>query len=328
MQAPAEPLGPRRSSPLVRRIAREQGVDLSRVAGTGLAGRITRRDIEAFLDTPGAMLTPPVIGMGMGMGMGVGAPREPAHLEFGRLETKTTGGAETLDGVPVRRERMTKMRTLIAEHMARSVRTSPHVTTIFEIDMHRIIATRERLKQQFAEREGFNLTFSHFITWAAVQAIKKHPVVNVSVDGEDILWKDQINVGVAVAIQTGLIVPVIKDAGDLDVLGIARRLNDLATRARSKRLTPEDVQGGTFSITNPGVWGSIVSSPIINQPQVAILSVGAIVKRPAVVDDQITVRPLCQIGLTFDHRVVDGEGGATYLATLKELLETFDKPVL
>jgi pyruvate/2-oxoglutarate dehydrogenase complex dihydrolipoamide acyltransferase (E2) component len=220
------------------------------------------------------------------------------------------------------------MRALIAEHMARSVRVSPHVTTVFEIDMHRVAKVREAHKDAFQAREGVGLTFTAFFAWAAVQAIKRFPIVNVSIDDEDILWKDQINLGVATAIETGLIVPVIKNAGELNLTGIAKRLGDLAARARSKKLSPEDVQGGTFSITNPGMFGSLVSAPIINQPQVAILSVGAIVKRPVVIDDMIAVRPLCQVGLTFDHRVVDGEGGARYLACLKESLETFDAAAL
>jgi 2-oxoglutarate dehydrogenase E2 component (dihydrolipoamide succinyltransferase) len=242
--------------------------------------------------------------------------------------TKRDGNRETLDGVPVRRERMSKMRALIAEHMVRSVRTSPHVTTVFEIDMHRVSQIRTKAQAAFTAREGFGLTYTPFFVYAAVQALKRYPIVNVSVDGDDILWKDQINIGVAVAIEQGLIVPVIRDAGTLNVLGISRRINDLATRARTKKLLPEDVQGGTFSITNPGMFGSIVSTPIINQPQVAILSVGAIVKRPVVINDLIGVRPLVQVGLTFDHRVVDGEGGARFLAHLKETLENFDESSL
>ncbi len=307
----------RRSSPLVRKMASDLGIDLDLVSGSGLHGRITKADLEDF--RRGAHAAAPVA---------VPAQKVPAHLEYGRLETKKEGGKELLDGVVVRREKMSKMRGLIAEHMVRSVRTSPHVTTIFEIDMHKVVQAREAKKAEFSAREGFNLTYTPFFVYAATQAIRAHPVVNVSIDGEDILWKDEINVGVAVAIESGLIVPVIRNAGALDFLGVARALNDLATRARSKKLTPDDVQGGTFSITNPGMFGSIVSSPIINQPQVAILSIGAIIKRPVVIGDDITVRPLVQLGLTFDHRVVDGEGGAKYLATLKQVLETFDASVI
>ena len=297
-----------RSSPLVRKMARAESIDLTHVPGTGLHGRITMRDIEAVLASP-AVPT---------------AKAQVAPSTVSGLVTKRDGDRETLEGVSVRRERMSKMRTLIAEHMVRSVRTSPHVTTIFEIDMHRVTQVRAKAQAAFKAREGFGLTYTPFFVHAAVQAIKRFPIVNVSVDGDDILWKDQINIGVAVAIEQGLIVPVIRDAGTLNVLGIARRINDLATRARSKKLLPDEVQGGTFSITNPGMFGSLVSSPIINQPQVAILSIGAIIKRPVVINDLIGVRPLVQIGLTFDHRVVDGEGGARYLAYLKEVLENFD----
>lgn len=304
-----------RSSPLVRKMAKAANVDLSQVAGSGLAGRITKTDLQAHQAAPRSSGSAPVA-------------RGPAHLEMGRVETKSDGARETLDGVEVRREKMSKMRGLIAEHMVRSVRTSPHVTTVFEIDMHRVVKLREKHKAAFQTREGVNLTYTHFFLHAAVQAIKRHPVVNVSVDGEDILWKDAINIGCAVAIDTGLIVPVIKNAQELSLTGIAKRLSDLTVRARSKKLQPDDVQGGTFSVTNPGMFGSIVSAPIINQPQVAILSIGAIIKRPVVIDDLIGIRPLVQVGLTFDHRVVDGEGGARYLATLKELLESYDESAL
>jgi 2-oxoglutarate dehydrogenase E2 component (dihydrolipoamide succinyltransferase) len=309
--------GPIKSSPLVRKIAESNSVDLSYVAGSGLLGRITKTDIEAFIKqgpAPAGHSSQPAAFSG------------PLHLEHGYLEIKKTDGLETLEGVPVRREKMSKMRSLIAEHMVRSVRTSPHVTTVFEIDLHRVVQAREKNRAAFQEKEGFNLSFTPFFVWAAVQAIKEHPVVNVSVDGEDILWKDDINMGVAVALEKGLLVPVIKKAGELNFVGIARRMNDLVVRARTKKLTPDDVQGGTFSITNPGMFGSIVSSPIINQPQVAIMSIGAIIKRPVVIEDMIAVRPLVQIGLTFDHRVVDGEGGARYLSALKNHLETFDEP--
>jgi 2-oxoglutarate dehydrogenase E2 component (dihydrolipoamide succinyltransferase) len=299
-----ETSGSSRSSPLVRKMARALQVDLAQVTGTGLLGRITKRDFEAYqAKTPTASAS--------------GVPADSG------LSLLKDGGIQTLDGVPVRREKMSRMRMLIAEHMVRSVRTSPHVTTIFEIDMHRVVKLREKCRAQFASREGFNLTYTPFFVYAAIQAIKHVPAVNCSVDGDDILWKDQINIGVAVAIASGLIVPVIRNAGELSVLGVAQRLHALAERARSKKLLPEDVQGGTFSITNPGMFGSLVSMPIINQPQVAILSIGAIIKRPVVIDDLIGIRPLVQIGLTFDHRVVDGEGGARYLAFLKQTLEQF-----
>ena len=303
-----------KSSPLVRKIAKEESINLAEIVGTGLHGRITKRDLETAI-ARGPSSAP------------ITSSQSQRSMEA-PLVTKKDGAIETLEGVPVRRERMSKMRALIAEHMVRSVRTSPHVTTIFEIDMHRVTTARAKAQAGFKSREGFGLTFTPFFVHAAVQAIKKFPIVNVSVDGDDILWKDQINIGVAVAIESGLIVPVIRDAGSLNVTGIARRVNDLATRARTKKLVPEDVQGGTFSITNPGMFGSLVSAPIINQPQVAILSVGAIIKRPVVIDDLIGIRPMVQVGLTFDHRVVDGEGGARFLAYFKEVLEEFDESAI
>jgi pyruvate dehydrogenase E2 component (dihydrolipoamide acetyltransferase) len=297
--------GPQRSSPLVRKIARERNIDLRMVPGTGLNGRITRRDIDGFV--PQVMAVQPSLAQ-----------------ERVKLETRLVDGVELLEGVPVRREKMTKMRKLTAAHMERSVRTSPHVTTVFEIDLKKVTDIREQHKDSFAKREGFNLTYTAFFIHAAVQAIKQHPIINVSVDGEEILFKDQINVGCAVAVPTGLIVPVIKRAGDLNLASTARALNDLVQRARNSQLKPDDVVGGTFTITNPGGWGSITSNPIISQPQVAILSIGAIVKRPVVIEnDQIVIRPMVMIGLTFDHRVIDGEGGAKYLATLKQILESW-----
>jgi pyruvate dehydrogenase E2 component (dihydrolipoamide acetyltransferase) len=297
--------GPQRSSPLVRKIARERSIDLRLVAGTGLNGRITKRDIESFV--------PPSIGI-----------QSQAAQERVKLDTRIVDGVELLEGVPVRREKMSKMRKLTAAHMERSVKTSPHVTTVFEIDLKKVTDIREKHKEAFAQREGFNLTYTAFFIHAAVQAIKQHPIINVSVDGEEILFKDQINVGCAVAVPTGLIVPVIKRAGDLSLASTARALNDLVQRARNSQLKPDDVVGGTFTITNPGGWGSITSNPIISQPQVAILSIGAIVKRPVVIEnDQIAIRPMVMIGLTFDHRVIDGEGGAKYLATLKQILESW-----
>ena len=299
-----------RSSPLVRKIAREHSVDLTRVAGSGMAGRITKRDIEDFMMRGPSQNGP------------AAAPGYAAPISD-RLKTDVSGGKETLEGVVVRREKMSKIRKLTAEHMLRSVRVSPHVTTTFEIDLHKVVAIREQHKKAFEAREGFNLTYTHFFIHAAVEAIKLHPIINCSVDGDEILHKDDINVGCAVALESGLIVPVIKRAQDLNLTGVARKLNDLVTRARTKKLQPDDVRGGTFSITNPGGWGSITSNPIINQPQVAILGIGAVVKRPVVVDDAITIRPMVMISLTFDHRVVDGEGGAKYLATLRNLLESY-----
>lgn len=301
-----------RSSPLVRRIAREMNLNLGAVAGRGVAGRITKKDVLTFLDQ---------------VRQETGLAANTNGHDSG-LKTTTVDGQEYLDGVKVRREKMSKMRELIAEHMVRSVRTSPHVTTTFEMDMHHMVSLREKTQDQFLKKNGFKLTFTHMIAHAAVQAIKRNPIVNVSVDGTDILHKTDINLGVAVAIESGLIVPVIKKANDMTLTQIAKATNELVARARSKKLNPDDVQGGTFSITNPGLFGSLNSQPIINQPQVAIMSVGAIIKRPVVINDDIAIRPLIQIGLTFDHRVVDGEGGAKFLADLQKIIESYDETLL
>lgn len=305
-----------RSSPLVRKMARDLGIDLRRVPGSGLSGRITKSDILAWQQNPLAH-------------MPAGQPAAEAPL-LARVSTQNNNGIETLEGVPVRREKMTKMRRLIAEHMVESVRTSPHVTTAFEIDLQKVVEIREAHKKSFAEREGFNLTFTPFLIKAAVEAIKKYPVVNVSVDGDEVLWKDSINIGCAVALGAegggGLIVPVIKNCETKSLRDVCKNLNDLATRARSKKLQADEVIGGTFSVTNPGGWGSIMSNPIINQPQVAMLGIGAIVKRPVVIEnDKIVVRPMMIASLTFDHRVIDGEGGAMWLAEYKRLLENWSE---
>jgi len=317
-----------RSSPLVRKIARDLNINLGYVPGSGLHGRITKIDLDGYIAC-GAHHRQAAAHAGNSAASGLAhanafAPPE-ALGKSPRVQTQIIDGVECLEKNPVRREKMTKMRRLIAEHMVESVRVSPHVTTVFEIDLNRVFEIREKHRAAFEAREGFKLTYTPFFIHAAVEAIKQHPIVNVSLDGDDILWKEDINVGCAVALGNGLIVPVIKKAQDLNLTGIARRLNDLASRARNKKLLPEDVQGGSFSITNPGGFGSLTSNPIINQPQVAILGIGAVVKRPVVIDDAITIRPMMLISLTFDHRVVDGEGGATYLATLKKILENYSE---
>ncbi len=327
--SPSDFVAPRdgaKSSPLVRKMARDSGIDLTSVRGTGLMGRITKQDLLIHMDHP-VPATIPATTM-------VTAPSQTkapvpvptdSNGDLGRLSTTFVDGVEYLEGVPVRREKMGRMRSLIAKHMVESVRISPHVTTVFEIDLHKVVKIRERHMNAFQQREGFKLTYTPFFIHAAVEALKKFPELNVSVDGDDVLYKKDINMGCAVAIESGLIVPVIKKAGELSLLGIARRLNDLVTRARNKKLTPDDVQGGTFSITNPGGYGSLTSNPIISQPQVAIMGIGTVVKRPVVVEnDMIAIRPMILISLTFDHRVVDGEGGAKYLATLKNILENYD----
>lgn len=313
------PLSSPLSSPLVRKVAQDRNINLHEIPGSGLGGRIVLKDLDSLPPSPSIALPP------SSLTHHSIAPLPPL------LTKRGDDGRETLEGVPIRREKMSKMRSLIAEHMVRSVKTSPHVTTVFEMDLHNIATLRERHQETIKKREGFGLSYTAFFAYVAAKTIKKFPIVNVSVDGDQILWKDSINLGIAVAIESGLIVPVIRNAGDLNILGIARQIQQLAQKARNKKLSLEDVQGGTFSITNPGMFGSLVSAPIINQPQVAILSIGAIIKRPVVIaiptatgfQDTIAIRPLVQIGLTFDHRVIDGEGGARYLAAFKESLEGF-----
>ena len=313
-----------RSSPLVRKMARDLNINLGYVPGSGLHGRITKIDLDGYIAS-GAHHRQAAAPAGNSVASSPAFGPAEALGKSPRVQTQMIDGVECLEKNPVRREKMTKMRRLIAEHMVESVRVSPHVTTVFEVDLNRIFEIREKHRAAFEAREGFKLTYTPFFIHAAVEAIKRHPVVNVSLDGDDILWKEDINVGCAVALGNGLIVPVIKKAQDLNLTGTARRLNDLASRARNKKLLPEDVQGGSFSITNPGGFGSLTSNPIINQPQVAILGIGAVVKRPVVIDDAITIRPMMLISLTFDHRVVDGEGGASYLATLKQILENYSE---
>lgn len=314
-----------KSSPLVKKMAHEKGIDLQQVTGTGMWGRITKQDLVSHMEGRSSVPAPVVETKAAVETKSPAVVPTVTDSGLGRLSTNVVDGIEYLEGVPVQREKMSRMRQLIAKHMVESVRISPHVTTVFEVDLHKVVKMRERHVNEFHKREGFKLTYTPILIHAAVQALKKFPLLNVSLDGDDILHKKDINIGCAVAIESGLIVPVIKKAGELSLLGIARRLNDLVVRARNKKLTPDDVQGGTFSITNPGGYGSLTSNPIISQPQVAILGVGTIVKRPVVVeDDMIAVRPMMLISLTFDHRVVDGEGGAKYLATLKNILENYD----
>ncbi len=320
-----------KSSPLVRKMAKEHQVDLGTVSGSGLGGRITRQDLEPIIAgrtdnhevvaTASSSVLPQVLQKQVRV--------NPMDQNEGpaALPVKVIDGQEYLEGVRVRREKMSHMRQLIAEHMIRSARTSPHVTTTFEIDLNRVQSIRDQHKDNFQKREGFSLTFTSFFVYSAALAIKQHPIVNVSVDGTDVLFKTDINIGVAVSLgEQGLIVPVIRNAGELNLLGVARRLNDVVTRARSKKLNPDDVRGGTFSITNPGSYGSLQSNPLINQPQVAMLSVGCITKRPVVLPgDLIGIRPMMIAGLTFDHRVVDGEAGARFLATFRDILENFSE---
>ncbi len=300
-----------RTSPLVRRIAREHNVDLSQVKGSGLAGRVSKKDILDFLDqhrsdTPAA--PPPATAAAT-----AAAPPAPSP---------TISSAAT-QVVP-----MTPMRRQIAEHMVMSKHTSAHVYTLVEVEMSRVVAARERWKQEFEQRNGIKLTFTPFFVRAAVEAIKELPIINSSVDGTNIVYKRDVNIGLAVALENGLIVPVIKRADEKNFLGVARAVQDLADRARSKRLSVDDVQGGTFTITNPGAFGGLFGLPIINQPQVAILGVGAIEKRPVVRDDAIAIRHMVYLSISYDHRVVDGAVAERFMGKVKKVLENWDEAIL
>ncbi len=313
-KAPAEPIQPGeklRSSPLVRRIAREHNVDLSRVKGTGLGGRISKKDILKFLErrTPAMAETP------------AARPSVPSKPAAAYGQTVTFSG-------PTHVTAMTPQRRLIAEHMMASKKTSAHVTTVFEADMTNIVQTRERMAAEFDRSQGLKLTYTPFIARAAVEAIKQFPIFNSSVEGTNVIYKQAINLGIAVALETGLIVPVIKRAEEKDFPGMARAVQDLASRARSKQLNVEEVQEGTFTLTNPGVFGSLFGTPIIHQPQVAILGVGVIEKRPVIRNDAIAIRSMAYLMLTFDHRIIDGAVADQFMAFLKNQLETWQEPVI
>lgn len=295
-----------RASPLARKWAREYGLELGRIPGSGLHGKIMQGDLERYRQE----------------NQSVASPLAVVPL-LASLATEQRDGKEYVEGVEITRQKMSLIRRKTAEHMVHSVRTSPHVTTTFCLDLHAAAAYKKQQESECLRTHGAKLTYTAFFLYAAMQALKAFPYANASVDGDDILLKSDINLGCAVAIDTGLIVPVIKRANDKSLFEIAGALHDLVTRARSKKLKPEDVQGGTFSITNPGLYGSVHSQPILNQPQVAIMSVGAIQEMPAVVKGQIVIRPLCQVGLTFDHRILDGEGGAKFLAYVKHTMEGF-----
>jgi len=315
-EAPAPPPAPKpsaapvRLSPVVAKIAAEQGVDVSLVEGTGSQGRVTKKDILAYIErsagaTPAAPAAPPAPAPRPQAAPTPAAPVAPQLFAAGQDEV---------------REEMSIMRKKIAEHMVMSKHTSPHVYSVFEIDMSEVVKQRNALKPEFAG-EGVHLTFLPFFIQAAIRGIKEFPIINSSVDGDTIVYKKNVNVGIAVALEKGLIVPVIKGADQMNLLGLAKAAADLGERARSKRLVPDDVQGGTFTITNVGVFGGLFGMPIINQPQVGIMGIGTIVKRPVVVNDAIAIRPIVHISLSYDHRVVDGADASRFLSVVKHELE-------
>ena len=307
-----------RSSPLVRRIARDHNVDLAQVPGTGLGGRITKEDILRFVEQHPAG-APPAAAAG-----GRPAPAAPQPVP-----PMPSGGPVAVPGdlVP-----MSVMRKKIAEHMVTSKRTSAHVHSIFEIDMTRIVKLRERERVEWEKRNGTKLTFMPFFARAVLAGIREWPIVNSSIEGESIRYHRNINLGIAVALDWGLIVPVVKHAEEKNFLGLQRTITELAERARSKKLSPEDVQGGTFTITNPGPYGPLFGTPIINQPQVAILGIGGIFKTPVVKtdpegNDYFAVAHILHVSLGYDHRVVDGAVADQFLSVVKKKLEQWDEDI-
>jgi 2-oxoglutarate dehydrogenase E2 component (dihydrolipoamide succinyltransferase) len=315
-----------RSSPLVRKIAGEHGVDISQIEGTGLGGRVTKNDILSFIDsragTAKAAPAPPVAAPPAPTVAAVAAPpRPPQPLRAPAAETEV-GPPPYGEGDRVEIEPMSVMRRRIAERMVESRRISAHVTSFMEVDFTETSKVRDRLKGEYLERDGVRLTYTPFIMKAVIEGIKKWPIINSSIWGDQLVYKKDINIGVAVALDWGLIVPVVRNADEKSLLGLARAVNDLGDRARNKQLKPDEVQGGTFTITNPGIFGGLTGTPIINQPQVAILGVGVIKKRPVVIDDAIAIRQICVFGLSFDHRVIDGAVADQFLAEVRDVIES------
>jgi 2-oxoglutarate dehydrogenase E2 component (dihydrolipoamide succinyltransferase) len=314
---PESPLGP--LSPLVRRMAREYNIDLKQVKGSGAGGRITKQDLEAYMSAQGARTMAQSVAPAPPAPVVQPAPPPPAAPPpLPRAEQART-----------RVEPMSNMRAKIAEHMVFSKRTSAHVTTVHKVDMTRVAKIRARNKAEVQSRYGFSLTFLPFVTRAAAEALRAFPIVNSSIEGNNILYHNDINIGIAVALENGLIVPVIRNADEKTVLGLQRAIVDLSTRARSRQLKPDEVQGGTFSITNFGSFGSVFATPVINQPQVAILGCGAVTKEPVVVeDDAIAIRSMAYLALTFDHRLIDGALADQFTARVKAALENWSEEVL
>ena len=320
---PSEPSGP--LSPLVRKMARENHIDLSRVKGTGAGGRITKQDVEAYLAAGQTPVSQPPVAAAA-----TPAPSRPVPAPVQASPAVPVGYVPPAAPSPakVRVEPMSTMRQKIAEHMVMSKRTSAHVTTIHRVDMTKVAKMRDRHKADFQARYGMSLTYLPFVVRAAVEALRTYPIVNASIEGTNILYHNEINIGIAVALENGLIVPVIRNADERNVLGLQRAIVDLASRARSRQLKPDEVQGGTFSITNFGSFGSIVATPVINQPQVAIMGVGAVTKEPVVIDDAIAIRSICYLSLTFDHRLIDGALADQFTAKAKAVLENWSEEVL
>jgi pyruvate dehydrogenase E2 component (dihydrolipoamide acetyltransferase) len=316
-----------KSSPLVRKLAQEHSVDLRQVTGTGTGGRITKEDIEAFISKYPA-------------GAPAAAPAAPAYASTPAGGQQVPSPAITpatpankFAGVPGTVEPMSVMRKKISEHMVMSKRTSAHVHGVFEVDMTRIARLREKLKNKFQEATGLKLTYTPFFTRAVAHALRVWPILNSSVEGDNINYKRDINIGIAVALDWGLIVPVVKHADELSFTGVQRAIVDLGERARTKKLKPEDVQGGTFTITNPGIFGAKFGMPIISQPQVAIMGVGAITKKPVVLTDKegndtIAIRSMMHLSIGYDHRIIDGAVADQFMSVVKAYLENWNEPII
>jgi pyruvate dehydrogenase E2 component (dihydrolipoamide acetyltransferase) len=347
-----EELRQTRSSPVVRKIAAEHNVDITAIPGSGLSGRVTKQDILGHLEdraaTPAPAAPAPVAPPAAAppAAAPAAAPPAPAAAPAAARPAAAPAPAprpaaapaafaaepspfaayqagERVEVVP-----MSPIRRKTAEHMTLSKRISAHVSTVWEVDMTRVDQLRKKYRQAYEERSGVKLTYLPFVVKATIDALKAFPVLNSSVEGDAIVYKKDVNIAMAVALDWGLIVPVIRNADEKNILGLSRAIGDLAERARAKKLKVEEVQGGTFTITNPGVFGSLFGTPIINQPQVAILGVGTIEKRPVVRDDAIAIRTMCYLCLTFDHRIVDGSDADRFMALIKKSLQEFDEAAL
>ncbi len=302
-------------SPLVRKIARENNVDLTKITGTGAGGRITKDDVEGYLKGAAPVAAAPI------------AAAKPA-APVSASPVSAPAVSSPAPTAKTRVEPMSNMRIKIAEHMVMSKRVSAHVTTVHRVDMTKVAKARAKNKDEFAARHGMSLTFLPFVARAAAEALRHFPLVNASIDGNNVIFHNEVNIGIAVALDGGLIVPVIRNADEKNVVGLQRSIVDLAARARARQLKPDEIQGGTFSITNFGSFGSVFATPVINQPQVAILGVGTVEKVAAVVDDGIAIRSQCYLALTFDHRLIDGALGDQFTGKVKSILENWSEEVL
>lgn len=316
-----------RLSPVVKKIAQEHNVDVSRIQGTGIGGRVTKRDILFYIgQSPARPSEHPVPAAPP-----VASPPPSAPAPSGTNESAGAAPRVARTGPPAvapgTTAPMSVMRKRIAEHMVLSKKISAHVHSVFEINCHRIDQIRRAKKDEFA-RAGGKLTYLSFIIKAAVEALRAVPVVNASVDGDNVVYHKDVNIGIAVALDWGLIVPVVKQADEKSLLGISRAVADLAARARAKKLSPDEVQGGTFTITNPGVFGAQFGLPIISQPQVAIMGIGVVEKRVVVIDDAIAIRPMAYFSLGYDHRIIDGATADAFMAHVKQTLENWDPNAL